>query len=88
MASLRSTLRRLRREVEGPMVAVPQRGGRPRFFPQRDLATAYLIALRRIQGESCDHELCRAARNSSSERWSEGIYAEDVAAEPPKEMFE
>jgi hypothetical protein len=78
---LRDTLRRLKREAEGPLVVIPQADGPPRIFPQRALAVAYLISLRRMKGEDIDHPLCKAARNSSSEHWSEGIYAEEPIEE-------
>ena len=85
---LKDTLKRLQRQAEGPLVAVPQRSGRPRLFTQKDLAEGYLVALRRLRGEDVDHELCKAARNSSSEHWSAGMYAEPIADEVPEDLSE
>jgi hypothetical protein len=82
--SLKRTLMRLKREAEGPLVTIPLRDGTYARLPQRDLATAYLIALRQAQGEDVDHELCRAARNSSADHWRLGMYAE----EPPDHEIE
>jgi hypothetical protein len=75
--SLRRTLLRLKRQADGPMVVIPQPDGPSRIFPQRDLAVGYLVALRRMKGEDVDHPLCEAARNSSAEHWSTGLYAEE-----------
>jgi hypothetical protein len=86
--SLRRTLLRLKRQAEGPMVVIPQKDGRPRIFPQRDLASGYLVALRRMQGEEVDCAICEAARNSSSPHWSEGMYAEPIAEEAPEDLSE
>ena len=85
---LKDTLRRLKREAEGPLVIVPQPDGPPRIFPQRDLASGYLVALRRMQGEDVDCAICEAARNSSSPHWSEGMYAEPVAEDVPEDLSE
>jgi hypothetical protein len=85
---LKDQLRRLKRDVDGPMVVIPQPDGPPRMFPQRDLAAAYLVALRRMQGEDVDHPLCEAARNSSAEHWSQGIYSEPVAEDVPEDLSE
>jgi hypothetical protein len=85
---LRERLNRLKRQTEGPLVAVPQASGRSRLFTQRDLAQGYLVALRRAQGEDIDHELCKAARESSAPHWAEGIYAEPVAEDVPEDLSE
>jgi hypothetical protein len=86
--SLKRTLMRLKREAEGPMVVIPQKDGRPCIFPQRDLASGYLVALRRMQGEDIDCAICEAARNSSAEHWSQGIYSEPVAEDVPEDLSE
>jgi hypothetical protein len=77
VGSIDQALRRLKRQTQGPLVSIPQRDGSVARFPQADLAKAYVIALQRARGEDVDHPLCRAARNSSAEHWSEGIYAEE-----------
>jgi hypothetical protein len=86
--SLRRTLLRLKRQADGPMVVIPQPQGPPRIFSQRDLAVGYLVALRRMKGEDVDHPICEAARNSSTPHWSAGLYAEEIAEEPPEDLSE
>ena len=86
--SLKDQLKRLQRQAEGPIVTIPLSGGGVALFRQRDLAGAYLISLRRVQGEDIDHPLCEAARNSSAAHWYEGIYAEPVREDPIEELFE
>jgi hypothetical protein len=85
---LREKLNSLKRQTEGPLVVVPQASGRPRLFTQRDLAEGYLVALRRAQGEDVDCAICEAARNSSAEHWSQGIYSEPVAEDVPEDLSE
>jgi hypothetical protein len=88
MANLDNALRRIKRQLRGPMISVPQKDGPPRTFPQKDLAAAYLISLRRLSGEDVDHPLCKAVRNSSAPHWANGIYAEEVAEDPPEDLSE
>jgi hypothetical protein len=80
--ALRDTLRRLQREVEGPIISIPQRDGPPLLFRQRELAPAYLVSLERERGNAeIDHPLCAAARNSSDPVWAEGAWA----GKPPED---
>jgi len=77
VGNIENKLRRIKRQLSGPMVSIPQLDGSVARFPRADLAEAYIVALQRTKGEPVDHALCRAARNSSADHWRLGIYAEE-----------
>ncbi len=84
--SLRRSLRRLERLLEGEYVTIPQRDGSVKRFPESALADAFLAAHYRASGHDVpDHPLSQACRRSSDPKWRETVYAEGetVAEEVP-----
>ncbi len=69
---LRSWIKRLERDAQGEMIAIPQKDGSVERFPQGVAAEAFLSLC-----EGRDHPLLQAARNSSENSFSGGVYATD-----------
>ena len=67
--NLRDKIKRLEREAEEEMIAIPQRDGTVACFPQSAGIEA-LLSL--IDGE--DHPLARAVRNSPDPKWEKSVY--------------
>jgi hypothetical protein len=93
MANLDNSLRRIKRQLSGPMISIPQLDGSVARFRQTDLAAAYLAANAREGGLTRDdHPLCRAARTSSDPTWRDSVYAgpadEDIPEEPLEDLSE
>ncbi len=58
------------RLADGNLVTIPQPGGPPARFPERDLKDAFLNAVRRTRGEDVpEHPLTAAVRNSPNPAW-------------------
>ena len=70
MGSLRESLRRLKRAARGEMIAIPQRDGTVRHFPQSAAAEAFISLC-----DGRDHPLLVAVRNSSDTKWSKSVYS-------------
>ena len=63
--SLKRWIRRLEREAEEEMVAIPQPDGTVKRFPQSDLMEAFLSSVDRATGKDVPyHPLSVAARKS------------------------
>ncbi len=69
---LRGWLRRLERGAREEMIEIPLRDGTTARFPQSVAAEAFLSLC-----EGRDHPLLQAARNSSENSFSGGVYATD-----------
>ena len=85
---MRAKLRRLERLAEGNVVAIPQRDGTVRRFPESALKDAYLnVCARMGAGGNAppEHPLLEAARNSTDPEWSGSIFATDGDATAPIE---
>lgn len=87
---LKGALKRLERLAEGNAVSIPQRGGPPARFPERDLLPAFRNAFERHLGDDVpEHPLSRAARNSSDPKWRASAYAgPEEVGEPPEDLSE
>jgi hypothetical protein len=76
---LRGWLKRLERDAQGEMIAIPQKDGTVERFPQSVAADAFLSLC-----EGRDHPLLQAARNSSENSFSS--FRASVYATDPTEM--
>ena len=77
---MRDKLRRLERLAEGEVVAIRQKDGTVKRFPESALRDAYLNLMDRMgAGEDAppEHPLLKACRNSSDPEWSGSFYATD-----------
>ena len=87
--SIRDRLRRLERESEGEMVAIPQPDGPPARFPKRAVQDAFVNNVRRLCGEDVEpHPLAVAAARSPDPEWRKSFYAAswvDVVS-PPEDL--
>ena len=73
---LRDRLRRLERKAEGETVAVSQKDGTVRRFPQSALQEAFMTNMKRLRGEDVPHHpLGVAAAESPDPEWSRSFYA-------------
>jgi hypothetical protein len=74
--ALRDQLRRLQKRVGGGTVAIPQRDGTVRRFPQSALQDSFLTNMKRLRGEDVPpHPLGVAAAQSSDPEWSRSMYS-------------
>jgi hypothetical protein len=92
MGSMRQRLKRLERRSE---IAIPQRDGTVKRFPESALAEAYLNLMDRWRSGAMggdtppEHPLLEAARNSSDPTWAQSVWASDPEPlEPIPNMFE
>jgi hypothetical protein len=92
--NVRNWLRKLERETQGNMIAIPQADGSTKRFPPTALSAALLnstATLRaRTLGEEppAEHALITACRNSSEPKWSESLYSGVEAVEPVEDLSE
>ena len=87
--SLKRWIRRLEREAEEEIVAIPQSDGTVKRFPQSDLMEAFLSGVDRATGKDVpDHPLSMAARNSSEAKWRESFYAGSEEIRPVVDLSE
>src|SRR5215218_5979103 len=87
---LRDKLKRLERARRKEMIAIPQKDGTIRRFPQSAVKDAYANLMARMgAGEDAppEHPLLEAARNSSDPGWSESTYSVDETWTEPVEDF-
>lgn len=78
---LRDRLRRLEREAEGEMVAVPQKDGTVKRFPQSALQESFMTNVKRLRGEGVPpHPLGVAAAESPDPEWSRSFYSAEWTA--------
>jgi hypothetical protein len=91
---LRDRLKKLRKAAEREMVAIPQKDGTVKCFPESELAPAFLDAFECAVGRSDldepGHPLCAAARNSSDPAWRDSSYAtgSEGRTEPVEDLSE
>ncbi len=73
---LKDRLRRLERKAEGETVAVPQKDGTAKRFPQSALQEAFVTNMKRLRGEDVPrHPLGVAAAQSPDPEWGRSIYS-------------
>jgi hypothetical protein len=77
---LKDRLRKLERNAEEEMIAIPQRDGTVRRFPPEAGMEAFMNHMDRLgagQNAPPEHPLIEAARNSSDARWLRSVYVDD-----------
>ena len=80
LVGLRGRLRRLEREAEEEMIAIPQKDGRVKRFPASEGMVAYMNLMECLgAGEDAppEHPLIAAVRNSSDPKWQDTFWAAD-----------
>ena len=91
---LKDQLKRLERRRRAEQVAIPQKDGSVKRFPQSAVKDAYANLMDRLGAGSesgaeaeapPEHPLLVAARNSSDPAWSESIYSVDESWLDPVE---
>jgi hypothetical protein len=92
--ALRDQLRRLKHDLEGEMLVIPQMDGTVKRFPPSAGIDAYMNMMDRLgAGENAppEHPLIEAARNSSDPKWSKsflGVEDPDEWVKPIEDLSE
>ena len=91
---MKRRLKHLERLLEGEVVAIPQKDGTVKKFPQSALKEAFMNCLERLgAGEDAPprHPLVEAARNSSDPKWRDSYFSDidfDGATDPIEDLSE